>query len=86
VIAAIMNARLVSSTSPSGTMPTSAATVPVTASCQPWLSGLRNWLQIRTGATRAMVTEIHRSSRFVSATSSERVTLNRRASTVKRVA
>jgi len=86
VIAAIMNARLVSSTSPSGTMPTSAATVPVTASCQPWLSGLRNWLQIRTGATRAIVTEIHRSSRFVSATSSERVTLNRRASTVKRVA
>ncbi len=83
---ASMNARLVSSTRPSGTMPTSAATVPVTASCQPSLSLLRNWLHSRIGPTTTSSTEIHRSNRFVPATSSERVTVKRRASAASLVA
>ena len=80
------NATLVSSTRPSGTMPTRAATVPVTASCQLLLSLLRNWLHSRIGPTTSMTSEIQRSSRFVPATSSERVTVKRRASVASLVA
>ena len=80
------NATLVSSTRPSGTMPTRAATVPVTDSCQLLLSLLRNWLHNRIGPTTSMTSEIQRSSWFVPATSSERVTVKRRASAASLVA
>ena len=81
-----MKASVVSSTSPSGIMPTRAAIVPVTASRQPSFSVVRNWLHSTSGPTTTSTTAIQRSSRLVPATSSEKVTVNRRASVASRVA
>ncbi len=80
-----MNARLVSSTSPSGTMPTNAATAPVTAACQFLLSLVWNWLQSSSGATTSITSEIQRSSWVVPATSSEWAVLGCLASAASRV-
>ena len=46
---------LVSSTRPSGTMPTRAATVPVTGSRQSPVSSLRNWDHTSNGVTPRMI-------------------------------
>ncbi len=73
-------ARLVNSTRPSGTIPTSAATAPVTASCQVLLSLLANWLHSSTGPTTSISSDIQRSSLLVPDTSSEPVRVNLRAS------
>nr|WP_233517743.1 hypothetical protein [Geodermatophilus sp. LHW52908] len=86
VTVASRKASVVSSTRPSGTMPTSAPTVPVTASRQPSLSGLRNWLHSTSGPTTSSPTAIQRSSRSVPATSSDQVRLKRRASVASRAA
>ncbi len=75
---ATANATLVSRTRPSGTIPTSPAAVPVTASRQPWSEC--SWLISRIGPTTTSTQEIQPSSRLVPATSSLWVTVKRRAS------
>ena len=82
-----MNARLVSSTSPSGTMPTRAGDRAgdglLPARRCPWS---RNWLHSRNGPTTSMMSEIQRSRVLVPATSSECASWNRRASAASFVA
>lgn len=70
-------ARLVSSTRPSGTMATAAATVPRRASCQT-SSLLRSETKSSSDAT-GMTATIHRSTRLMPSRSEEAAVANRRA-------
>ena len=73
-----MNARLVSSTSPSGTIATHAATTPDSASCQP--SPVRSRRQNSTAATGGISNIRNVRIRLTPRRSSEPTRVNRRAS------
>ena len=73
-----MNARLVNSTSPSGTIATHAATTPDSACCQP--SPVRYRRQNSTAATGGIRTMRNRRIRFTPSRSSEPTSVKRRAS------
>ena len=81
---ATANARLVSSTSPSGTMATVPATAPDMAERHE--SWERSWLMNSSTAVGTIANVTYVRSRSMPARSSERVSVNRRASSARRAA
>ena len=81
----MVNASEVSSTSPSGTIATTPATAPRTASTNgSWLR--KNWLTISSAAAGTIAQVTRRRIWLVPCCSSERIMLNRRACDCNRAA